>query len=81
MDQMLHKRPGNRFADVEGLYLAGGGTHPGSGLPVIYESARISSDLLCQDLGISGSERDPGEPGPTEKTESKLNEDEDHAAA
>jgi phytoene desaturase len=53
MDQMLHKRPGNRFADVDGLYLTGGGTHPGSGLPVIFESARISSDLLCKDLGIS----------------------------
>jgi phytoene desaturase len=29
----------------------GGGTHPGSGLPVIYESARITSRLLLQDLG------------------------------
>jgi phytoene desaturase len=32
------------------MYLVGGGTHPGSGLPVIFESARITSRLLLQDL-------------------------------
>jgi phytoene desaturase len=37
---------------VDGLYLVGGGTHPGSGLPVIYEGARISVGLLCDDLGL-----------------------------
>jgi phytoene desaturase len=35
------------------MYLVGGGTHPGSGLPVIFESARISSRLLLADLGIA----------------------------
>jgi len=49
--QMLTFRPGNRFGDTQGLYLVGGGTHPGSGLPVIYEGARISADLLLRDLG------------------------------
>jgi len=32
------------------MYLVGGGTHPGSGLPVTFESARISSRLLVDDL-------------------------------
>ncbi|WP_439625081.1 phytoene desaturase family protein [Gemmata sp.] len=50
--QMLHLRPRNRFEDVDGVYLVGGGTHPGSGLPVIYESARITSRLLLGDLGL-----------------------------
>ncbi|MFN2974334.1 phytoene desaturase family protein [Terriglobus aquaticus] len=50
--QMLHLRPHNRFEETDGVYLAGGGTHPGSGLPVIFESARISSKLLLEDLGI-----------------------------
>lgn len=50
--QLLHLRPRNRFEDVDGVYLVGGGTHPGSGLPVIFESARISSRLLLQDLGL-----------------------------
>jgi len=51
--QMLHLRPNNRFEETERLYLAGGGTHPGSGLPVIFESARIASKLLLDDLGVS----------------------------
>jgi phytoene desaturase len=46
--QMLWFRPHNRFGP--GLYLVGGGTHPGSGLPVIYEGARISARLLIEEL-------------------------------
>lgn len=53
LDQMLHLRPHNRFEDLDSLYLVGGGTHPGSGLPVIFESARISSRLVLQDLGMN----------------------------
>ena len=49
---MLYFRPRNRFEDVEGVYLVGGGTHPGSGLPVIYEGARITTGLLARDLGL-----------------------------
>ena len=50
--QMLHLRPHNRFEDLEGVYLVGGGTHPGSGLPVIFESARITTRLLLKDLDL-----------------------------
>ncbi|WP_396272555.1 phytoene desaturase family protein [Granulicella arctica] len=50
LSQMLHLRPHNRFEDIDQMYLVGGGTHPGSGLPVIFESARITSKLLLQDL-------------------------------
>lgn len=49
LTQMLYLRPHNRFEDVENCYLVGGGTHPGSGLPTIYESARISVDLFTKD--------------------------------
>ena len=52
LSQMLRLRPRNRFDDLESVYLVGGGTHPGSGLPVIYESARITSRLIGQDLGV-----------------------------
>jgi phytoene desaturase len=34
---------------MPGVYIVGGGTHPGSGLPVIYEGARITSDLVLAD--------------------------------
>jgi phytoene desaturase len=62
--QMLHLRPRNRFEDVDGIYLVGGGTHPGSGLPVIYESARITTRLLLADLGLDANWL--GEPGAAE---------------
>jgi phytoene desaturase len=50
--QMLHLRPHNRFEDLDAMYLVGGGTHPGSGLPVIFESARITARLLLEDMHI-----------------------------
>jgi len=53
LSQMLHFRPRNRFEDIDGMYLVGGGTHPGSGLPVIYEGARITARLLCEDFGVA----------------------------
>jgi phytoene desaturase len=55
LGQMLHLRPRNRFEDVDGVYLTGGGTHPGSGLPTIFESARIASRLAADDLGLPGA--------------------------
>jgi phytoene desaturase len=56
LDQMLYLRPHNRMKGYENLFLVGGGTHPGSGLPTIYESGRISSNLLCDRHGV-GYER------------------------
>lgn len=61
LKQMLHLRPHNRFEDIGQMYLVGGGTHPGSGLPVIFESARITSRLVLEDMRMepqwnSGSE-------------------------
>jgi len=53
---MLYFRPHNRMKGFENLYLVGGGTHPGSGLPTIFESARISSNMLSEARGV-GYER------------------------
>jgi phytoene desaturase len=50
--QMLYFRPHNKFEELDNCYLVGGGTHPGSGLPTIYESARISTNLLFKKLGF-----------------------------
>jgi phytoene desaturase len=52
LGQMLHARPRNHFNDLQQVYLVGGGTHPGSGLPVIYESARISARMMCDALRL-----------------------------
>ena len=52
-DQMLYMRPHNQFEMFENCYLVGGGTHPGSGLPTIFESARISANLICGKYEVS----------------------------
>jgi phytoene desaturase len=51
-DQMIHLRPRNKFEEVDNCYLAGGGTHPGSGLPTIYESGRIAANLISRKYGV-----------------------------
>lgn len=50
--QMLYFRPHNQFEEFENCYLVGGGTHPGSGLPTIYESGRITADLIFKKDGL-----------------------------
>ena len=52
LSQMVYLRPRNKFEDVDHCYLVGGGTHPGSGLPTIYESGRISANLISRRHGI-----------------------------
>lgn len=46
LGQMLAFRPQNKYKDINHLYLVGGGTHPGSGLPTIYQSAIILNEYL-----------------------------------
>ncbi len=53
LGQMIYLRPRNKFEEVDHCYLVGGGTHPGSGLPTIYESGRIAANLLCENYGIA----------------------------
>lgn len=69
LDQMLHLRPHNRFEDLNGVYVVGGGTHPGSGLPVIFESARISSRLLLEDFGFDVDWQESANAPSTQRTE------------
>lgn len=39
-------RPHNRSEDIENLYFAGAGTHPGAGLPGVVLSGKIVADLI-----------------------------------
>ncbi|MCR6110558.1 phytoene desaturase [Bacillus sp. A301a_S52] len=48
--QMMYFRPHNKLTEFRGLWLVGGGTHPGSGLPTIFESARITANLLSREM-------------------------------
>lgn len=51
LGQMLYFRPHNKFEEIGNCYLVGGGTHPGSGLPTIYESGRITANLISKAHG------------------------------
>lgn len=53
ISQMLYFRPRNKFEEIKNVYLVGGGTHPGSGLPTIFESGRITSKLISQNDNIT----------------------------
>lgn len=57
LGQMMFFRPHNHYEEFDGLWLVGGGTHPGSGLPTIFESGRITANLITdsykQKKGVS----------------------------
>ena len=44
-------RPRVKSPEVDGLYWVGGGTHPGSGLLTIFESANIAADYIARATG------------------------------
>jgi len=52
LSQMMYFRPHNQFEELDHVWLVGGGTHPGSGLPTIFESARITTNLLRDRAGV-----------------------------
>jgi phytoene desaturase len=50
--QLLAFRLPNQLPSPSNVFLTGGGTSPGSGLPTILESARIASRLVCERHGV-----------------------------
>jgi len=48
------KRPANRSRDLQGLYFAGGSTHPGGGIPLVLLSGKIAAELIAKNrkLGL-----------------------------
>ena len=55
-------RPQNRSEDVDDLYLVGGGTHPGAGVPGVLLSAEATYGCIAEDLGLA-DQWDWNEPG------------------
>lgn len=45
-------RPWNRSEDIDGLYLVGGGTHPGAGVPGVLLSAETTYGCIAEDHGL-----------------------------
>lgn len=50
------RRPHNRCADVQGLYFAGGTTHPGGGVPMVTLSGKVAAEMILAD-SQQGSKR------------------------
>jgi phytoene desaturase len=57
LSQMLYFRPHNKFDELKNLYLVGGGTHPGSGLPTIYISGIVTAGLISKEYGLKNSQK------------------------
>ena len=58
------KRPQARTT-VPGLYLAGGGAHPGAGMPMAVLSARHAAGAIMTDLALRSTSRQTATPGGT----------------
>ncbi len=41
-------RPANKARDIEGLYFAGGTTHPGGGIPLVLLSGKMAAELVLR---------------------------------
>ena len=54
LTQMMVFRPHNKFEELGNCWLVGGGTHAGSGLPTILESARITANGILEQHGKKG---------------------------
>jgi len=57
LHQSAYLRPPNRARGVRGLYLTGGGTHPGAGIPGVLLGAGVTAGLVLADAGVPARER------------------------
>ena len=48
-------RPHNVSEDIDQLYFAGAGTHPGAGIPGVLSSAKIAERLVCERLPLGAA--------------------------
>lgn len=52
LTQSAFFRPHNRADKIPGLYIVGGGTHPGAGVPGVINTAKATCGLVAQDFGV-----------------------------
>ena len=45
-------RPKNQHARYGNLYFVGASTHPGTGIPAVLISARLTTERILQDAGV-----------------------------
>jgi len=52
LTQSAFFRPHNRDKAIEGLYIVGGGTHPGAGVPGVINTAKATCSVVARDFGV-----------------------------
>jgi phytoene desaturase len=50
--QVGYMRPHNRHSRYRNLYFVGGSTHPGTGLPMVQLSARLTTERVMKEIGV-----------------------------
>jgi phytoene dehydrogenase-like protein len=48
--QVGYLRPQNRHARYKNLYFVGASTHPGTGLPIVLLSARLTAERIAEEM-------------------------------
>lgn len=51
--QMAYLRPHNRHSRYRNLYFVGASTHPGTGVPCVLVSARLATERILEEVGVS----------------------------
>lgn len=57
--QVGYLRPQNKHRSYSNLYFAGASTHPGTGLPIVLLSARLTTERILEDLNAIASASAP----------------------
>ena len=52
LTQSAYFRPHNKSESIQGLYIVGGGTHPGAGVPGVINTAKATCGLVARDFGV-----------------------------
>jgi phytoene desaturase len=55
--QVGYLRPHNRHAQYKNLYFAGASTHPGTGLPIVLLSARLTTERIMKEFAVGQAEK------------------------
>jgi phytoene desaturase len=62
--QVGYLRPRNQHPRYRNLYFTGSSTHPGTGLPIVLLSARLTTERVLRDAGYPVPQRQPVSPAP-----------------
>ncbi len=52
LTQSAYFRPHNRSDKIPNLYIVGGGTHPGAGVPGVINTAKATCGIVAEDFGV-----------------------------